>query len=294
MSYCCNNCCGGKFKDFLNLPIAGTTENYKASAFKSNGEKLVECVRCGLVSVYPIPELSDIIGGYSNAVDTEYVSQMEYRINTFKEVLDIIKRETKLINGKLLDVGAAAGAFVKVAKDDGFDAYGIEPCGYLVRWAIEKLGLHSLSSGTIEDIDKGERYDIITMFDVLEHMVDPNNSIYLAKNLLNDNSYIVMNLPDISHWIPKLMGSRWAFYASCHLYYYTPESIKYLMEKHGFNLIYMQNHKQELSLGYLAYRFEQYNPFISRIAVKVIDVLGLSKITIKYTIGQTLYIFQKN
>ena len=191
-----------------------------------------------------------------------------------------------------MDVGAASGAFVKVAKDDGWDAEGIEPCGHLVRWAVEKLGLDKLHSGTLEDVGKGKRFDIITMFDVIEHMNDPKNAIYLVSNLLKDGGYVVTNIPDISTIIPRMMGARWPFYASCHLYYYTPETLDFLMRKKGFKRIYKGMHWQELSLGYLAYRFEQFNPGISKLMVKITDKLGLSDVTIKYWIGQTLFIYQ--
>jgi len=279
--------------EFLRLPVAGTTEDFKASAFKCNGEQLWKCGDCGLVYMDPQPESKEVIDGYANAVDEEYVSQMSYRIKTFEKCMDKVEKITGLKEGTILDVGAAAGAFVKVAKDRGWKAEGIEPCGYLVRWAIEKLGLHSMFTGTLEDVGAGKHYDVVTLWDVIEHLSDPNNAVYLIKNLVKDDGYVVMNIPDISTIIPMTMGRRWPFYASCHLYYYTPKTLDYLMNKHGFKRVYSGMHWQELSLGYLAYRFEQFNPSISRLMVKIIKSVGLSDVPIKYWIGQTLFVYRK-
>ena len=289
----CNNCGSSDFWFFLNLPKAGTTDSFKASAFRCNGEQLVKCVKCGLVSMNPQPDSKCVIDGYSNATDEEYVSQMPYRIETFRKCMDKVESITRLTTGRILDVGAAAGAFVKVAKDKGWNADGVEPCGYLVRWAIEKLGLHSMFTGTLDDIKSGEIYDIVTLWDVVEHLNDPDNAMYLIKNLVKDKGYVVLNIPDISTIIPRIMGSRWPFYASCHLYYYTPKTLDYLMNKHGFERVHKSMHWQELSLGYLAYRFEQFSPFVSRMMVNLIKNLGLSDVPIKYWIGQTLFVYKK-
>jgi SAM-dependent methyltransferase len=290
----CNNCGSTVYEDFLKLPVAGTTDEYKASAFRANGESLVKCKACGLVFVYPFTH-SDvkIIDGYSNAIDHEYVSQIDYRIRTFEKCMDKVEKITGLNTGSILDLGAAAGAFVKVAKDRGWQAVGVEPCGFLTTWAINNLGLDTMYTGTLDDFSKNFDFDIITMWDVLEHVPDPSNTVALAKTLLKDGGYIVVNLPDISAILPRLMKARWPFYASCHLYYYVPETIDYLMEKHGFERVHKSPHWQELSLGYLAYRFEQFSPFISKIMVRFISLFGLSEVPIKYNIGQTLYVYKK-
>jgi len=289
----CNNCGNDRFVDFLKLPVAGTTDAYQASAFRCNGENLVKCKVCGLVFVHPMPDSNAVLNGYAGAIDEKYVSQMPLRIKTFEKCMDKVEDVTGLKSGKILDVGAAAGAFVKVAQNRGWDAEGIEPCGYLVRWGIETLNLSTLHTGTLDDLEQGKRYDVVTMFDVIEHMADPNAAMYLVSHLLKDYGYLVVNIPDISTIIPRMMKSRWPFYASCHLYYYTPKTLDFLMHKHGFVRLYRGAHWQELTLGYLAYRFEQFNPGISRMMVKMIDKLGLSDVSIKYWIGQTLLVYKK-
>lgn len=290
----CNNCGGEDFEPFLQLPYAGTTDEYQASAFRANGEKLVKCKNCGLVFIHPFTHADvEIVDGYSNAIDQEYVSQIDYRIKTFEKCMDKVEAVTGLNSGRILDLGAAAGAFVKVAERHGWNATGVEPCGFLVRWAMEKLDLEQMHTGTLDRMEFSERFDIITMWDVLEHVPDPSNTIYMAKKLLNDGGYIVTNLPDISALLPRLMGARWPFYASCHLYYYTPETIDYLMNKHGFERVYKAPHWQELSLGYLAYRFEQFSKTVSTIMVKITNILGISEWPIKYNIGQTLFVYKK-
>jgi len=291
--YICNNCGNGSFTDFLKLPVAGTTDDYKASAFKSNGEQLVKCGKCGLVSIHPLPDEKAVLDGYIGAIDKEYVSQIKNRLVTFKKCLEKIETITGLENARVLDIGAGAGAFVKVAKDKGWHAEGIEPCEYLVKWGMEHLGLTDMYAITLDGLPANISYDVVTLWDVLEHMTNPNDAIFKLKTIVADDGYVVLNLPDISSSIPKLMGPRWPFYASCHIFYYTPQTIDYLMNKHGFELKHKENHYQELSLGYLAYRFEQFSPNISKLAVRILKKLKWSEIPIKYWIGQTLYVYKK-
>jgi SAM-dependent methyltransferase len=289
----CNICGGEELIEFGRLPNIQTGENFAASGFKTNGEKLVECVKCGLVFIEtPIKHPDDILEEYAAAEDKDYASQIEYRIKTFRDSIRQIEDITGLKGGRILDVGAAAGAFVKAAKDRGWKSYGVEPCRYLVKFGKEKLGLgRHLNEGTIDTIDHG-KFDVITFWDVLEHTADPNKTIKHAVMNLEKNGFIVVNVPDISSIIPRLMGMRWPFYESAHLFYFTDKTLDDLMRKHGLERVYFTEYWQELSLGYLAYRFKQFNEPIAKLMHAIVILLGISDLPMKYYIGQSLFVYK--
>jgi len=292
----CNVCGGSELSRFGVLPKITTGKSFAASGFKTNGEELVKCDDCGLVFIHnPIIYPDAIIAEYAKAVDTDYVSQMGSRIKTFRDSIIKVEDITRLKynrHRRILDIGAAAGAFVKAAADRSWSAYGVEPCKYLVKWGKENLGLGThLKEGTIEDVDLGE-FDVITFWDVLEHTSDPNSTIKTAVGSLKAGGYIVVNIPDISTIIPRVMGMRWPFYESAHLYYFTGETLDKLMRNHGLERIYGGMYFQELTLGYLAYRFEQFSPGISKILKSVVYGLGLDGVPIKYWIGQSLFVYK--
>jgi SAM-dependent methyltransferase len=289
----CNICGNKEFDKFGVLPKIDTGESFAASGFKTNGETLVKCKSCGLVFIEdPIKYPDEILEEYANAQDSDYVSQTKYRLKTFKDSIRQIEDITGLSGGRILDVGAAAGAFVKAAKDRGWHSYGIEPCKYLVNYGKEKLGLgRFLKEGTIEDADFG-KFDVITFWDVLEHTADPDRSIKTAVKNLDKGGFIVVNVPDISSIIPVSMGMRWPFYESAHLYYFTGETLDKLMVKHGLERVYYDKYWQELSFGYLAYRFKQFNEPIAKLMTAVVGAFGLSEVPIKYYIGQSLFVYK--
>jgi SAM-dependent methyltransferase len=289
----CNICGGDEFREFGRLPNIATGENFAASGFKTNGEKLVECNKCGLVFIEtPIKYPDDILEEYAAAEDKDYISQVKWRIKTFQDSIRQIEDITGLTRGRILDVGAAAGAFVKAAKDRGWHSYGIEPCRYLVRYGKEKLGLgRYLNAGTIDDVKNG-KFDVITFWDVLEHTSDPNKTIKTAVANLEKDGYIVTNVPDISSIIPVSMGMRWPFYESAHLFYFTGDTLDDLMRRNGLERVYYSKYWQGLSLGYLAYRFKQFNEPIAKLMTAVINALGLSEMPMKYYIGQSLFVYK--
>ena len=289
----CNICGDTEFTTFGVLPKISTGESFAASGFKTSGEKLVECTKCGLVFIEtPIKYPDEILEEYAAAEDKDYVSQVKWRIKTFEESIDLVEKITGITGGRILDIGAAAGAFVKVAKDRGWHSYGIEPCRYLVKFGKEKLGLgRFLNEGTIDDVKHG-KFDVITFWDVLEHTADPSKTVAVAVNNLEKGGFIFVNVPDISSIIPRTMGMRWPFYESAHLFYFTGETLDKLMLKHGLERVYFSQYWQGLSLGYLAYRFKQFNEPIAKLMTSVIGALGLSNIPMKYYIGQSLYVYK--
>lgn len=289
----CNICGGYSFKEFGRLPKIESGENFAASGFKTNGEMLVECNKCGLVFIQdPIKYPDEILEEYASAIDNDYISQILWRIKTFNDSIKQVEKITGLTKGRILDVGAAAGAFVRAAKDAGWNSYGIEPCRYLVKFGKEKLALgRYLNAGTIEDVKHG-KFDIITFWDVIEHTSDPSDTIKTAVRNLDNDGYIVVNVPDISSIIPRMMGMRWPFYESAHLYYFTGKTLDDLMRKHGLERVYQGQYWQGLSLGYLVYRFKQFSQPVAELMLTIVHALGLSEIPMKYYIGQSLFVYK--
>lgn len=289
----CNLCGGESFRNFGKLPKISTGKDFAASGFKTNGENLVECNDCGLVFIEdPIKYPDEILEEYAQAEDGDYVSQIKWRLDTFGESIKNIEKITGLKEKRILDVGAAAGAFVKSAKDRGWNSYGIEPCRFLVKYGKNVLGLgRHIKEGVLEDADLG-KFNVITFWDVIEHTSDPNNTIKTAVSMLESNGYIVVNVPDISSLIPIAMGMRWPFYESAHLFYFTGHTLDAMMLQHGMERVHYEQYWQGLSLGYLAYRFKQFNEPIAKLMTAVVNALGLSNMPVKYYIGQSLYVYK--
>jgi hypothetical protein len=90
-----------------------------------------------------------------------------------------------------------------------------------------------------------------------------------------------------------MMGRRWVFLLSVHLYYFTAQTIRALLEKTGFTLLRRRLHWQTLELGYILFRMEAYLPRLAAFAGKVIRALRLEHLQIPYWMGQALVIAEK-
>jgi 2-polyprenyl-3-methyl-5-hydroxy-6-metoxy-1,4-benzoquinol methylase len=244
--------------------------------------------------VYTTPRLkaSSIVEGYSEGIDTDYTSQEQARIKTFQKNLKILNSFTKS-KGRLLDVGAAAGYFVKVAADNNWQAEGVEPSSWMSQYAQDKLGV-KVRPGTIHNYRfKSNSFDVITYWDVLEHVPDPKKDLKKTAKLLKKGGLLIVNYPDWASLPAKIFGRKWWFVLSIHLYYFTPVTITKLLKKTGFRVLDIRPHFQTLELGYLVYRLKPYSRLLYNILNPIVKILNLDKFGIPYYAGQTLVIAKK-
>ncbi len=102
-----------------------------------------------------------------------------------------------------------------------------------------------------------------------------------------------MNYPDIGSGAAKLMGKRWVFLLSVHLYYFDPKTIRKMLLKHGFSTVRIKPYFQTLSLGYLAFRMHPYSKSLSKLGTKTVRALRMENLQIPYWLGQTMVIARK-
>ena len=137
------------------------------------------------------------------------------------------------VKGKLLDVGAGRGFFVKAASSF-FDAEGIE-----LSAAAEEFGKRlqiSLMSGDFVECDFGKKkFDVITLWDVLASMREPHQVMERVKQLLNPGGLLIFTVPRVTALVPRVLGRYWPLWIPpVNLGYYSEASIEALLHRHGF------------------------------------------------------------
>ena len=145
-----------------------------------------------------------------------------------------------VLSGRLLDVGCALGGFLDAAKNVGFNVSGVEPSTCAADNASCKLGIEvascDLKSAGLEE----ESFDVITMWDTIEHLRDPYETLNEAWRLLKNDGLLFFSTGDASSLWARLTGSSWHLLTPPqHLYYYNPKSISVLLERLGF--AYVEN-----------------------------------------------------
>ena len=197
------------------------------------------------------------------------------------------------MKGRLLDIGTGGGAFLGVAHRNGWEVAGCEPNRWLAEWGSSHYGINN-QAGTIFDMDlPDDEFDVITLWDVLEHTPNPRNVLDECRRVLKPGGLLIINYPDIESLVARMMGRRWVFLLSVHLYYFTPDTIKRMLREVGFKVTGTKMHWQSLELGYILFRMKPYISWLSTLGTKIVEGLGMGNLQIPYWMGQVL-VFAEN
>ena len=161
--------------------------------------RLCRCEQCGYVFDNPRPTLHAIVAFYSqHGKYDSWLTEEKDRSLIYRRRLEILKRHRR--SGSLLDVGTGTGQFLSVARES-FTVMGTEVSESAVRIAKNKYGI-DVKQGQVEDIHFDTRFDIITLFHVLEHVPDPLSTLRRCRELLNPDGILVVAVPN------DLLGSK--------------------------------------------------------------------------------------
>lgn len=165
-----------------------------------------------------------------------YISHTNAKRNLFEKTYHVIrnialKRKLKLINSfsseekNLLDIGCGTGAFLKTAKDDGWEVFGIEP-NEKARDIANKSCEGSVFNIEKLEVFKAQSFDVITLWHVLEHLPNLHAQVLILKTLLKPNGTLVIAVPNYKSYDAKYYKNFWAAYdVPRHLWHFSRESI---------------------------------------------------------------------
>jgi 2-polyprenyl-3-methyl-5-hydroxy-6-metoxy-1,4-benzoquinol methylase len=219
----CPVCKGGRFTEL----------------FVKGDERFVRCDDCSLVLINPRPAAQRISATYDDAYTAAYIRKAKKKINRCRRWIRRIKRRY-VHHGKWLDVGCSAGFVVYAANEAGFDGYGVEIEAAAVKYGTGTLGLRNLVCGLLEEQDYGSgKFDVITLYDVIEHIPDLAGMMTELHRILAPRGIIEVRTPNVSHWtVPKDL-SRWKeVKPSEHLYYFDFKTLVKLFNRYGFKIRY--------------------------------------------------------
>lgn len=227
--------------------------------FEKNQYKLYRCEDCEHIFVYPTPTSEEIEAVYRKSYFqksegegglgyADYDGDKAGLASTFDKYL---AKMGNLESGKkILDVGCATGSFLDRAKEKGFKTYGVEISEFGAQESNSRG--HETIRGTIEDMSGANRFDVVTMWDVFEHMTDPARALTCAHQLLTPNGLIAINTIDSSSVPAKILGKRWHLVVPPeHLQYYSSASLRKILEDNGFEVLKMLRITKRFSPAYI-------------------------------------------
>lgn len=199
--------------------------------------KLVKCNSCGFVF---IPQNSRVKIEYNNYRDEEVLKSVRaannyVRFRRHKLRIKLIKKFKKY--GNLYDIGVGWGHFANTAEKMGFNVDGIEISETMHHYATNDLNL-KIEKGSFYEIPVKENfYDVITLWDVLEHLEKPLEVLKKANRMLKDNGIIVIQVPQIDSKVAKIQKEKWPMLSVEHQNYFSKSTIRLALEKSGFKVL---------------------------------------------------------
>ncbi len=255
----------------------------------SNVSRLVRCVHCGLVFVNPRPVFEDLArqyeGPYFNCPEPtfggyeDYEADREDIMRTFRGRLARIRPLLGPGTPRLLDVGCATGIFLEVAREAGWSVEGLDISAYALSRARQK-GL-TIHRGTLTGASlPAATYDVITMWDLIEHVPDPVAVLLECRRLLRPGGVLAISTPDAGSLLARVLGGRWLGFRSIdeHLYFFSRRSMGAMLAGAGLDVRGFVAVGKHLALPRLVQRMR----FYSRVAARLLRTVdrALPKLSI--------------
>ena len=210
-------------------PSCGS-ENIKDRWLINDGDRKLSVLwfkNCGPGQLNPIPTVEELKQQYSS----QPVYGLNYRNESHGGFPIRVKRLSKLFpqRGRLLDIGSGLGYFLKIAQDDGWEVEGIEPRSAAAKYCYENFTIKA-HEGFLEDFEsKPGIYDVITLWDVLEHVSNHIRFIERSIDLLAPGGILVLAIPNASGLPARIFKGRWRYVMASHLHYFKMPYIKQLL-----------------------------------------------------------------
>jgi len=210
---------------------------------------IYHCSTCNTDLTSPIPSPADV----AQSTDVEYFKAYEdLSIKHFK-ILDLKRILEELPMNKVksgLDIGCANAYLVEYLLSKKVDAYGIELFPEVAAEAQKKFKDKRIYVGDFEKYQFKRKFDVLIMFDLIEHIVDPQGVFEKAKKILNPGGFVLILTPDINAFNRKILKRHWTAYYVEHVHCFSKQSMEYLAEKTGLKLFHYQRFHKTVNLHY--------------------------------------------
>lgn len=237
--------------------------------------RVLRCAGCGLGYTSPRIAASRVHEIYSDAYFrsdsardygyTDYARDRRAYTRTFEKRADVIAPFVAP-GGRILDVGCAAGFFLDVMRRRGHAVTGVEVSHGILRTARELFDLPDLHSGRLSDAPLAAgSYDLVTLWDVIEHLPDPLSELAIVHRLLREDGVLVLQTQDLSSRFARLLGRRWHHFKQAeHLYHFDPATVRALLSRAGFQVLHVTRKAagKHVSPAFIAERSARISPLL--------------------------------
>lgn len=203
---------------------------------------LMRCPHCSLVWLSHPPEPYEMHLHYTDAYDSLISAAGEDSPGRWRDRNAALTPHKH--SGALLDLGCSSGSFLGSLCDKTWDLYGIEMSAESAKKAKAKSGAN-VFVGDILDADfSPESFDVITCFDVFEHLYEPRRVMAKVAKWLKPGGIFYVLVPNVDSAEARVFGSYWhGLELPRHLFHYSPASLKFLAESTGLRVVSLETRR---------------------------------------------------
>jgi SAM-dependent methyltransferase len=216
--------------------------------------------------------------GYYDYFEERFMKQSAYQslLRNIKKYLGLFEQG----KSRFLDIGCGLGYLLDVAHDEGFQVSGVE-FNHVAANRLRSKYVFPVYSGDVLDF-KDEPYDVITLMDVIEHFLDPMQSLAHIKSLVKPGGLLILTTMDCDGVVSKLLGTRIEDFRRVreHVFFFTRRSIRDMLQKEGFDVIQIKSHGHHFRLGFLAHRLKLVSPFFGGLMGMCVKGLRIEQMTV--------------
>lgn len=201
-----------------------------------------ECNNCGLIFLDPQPSIDDLDAIYPTNYHAFPVAVQEEKslfLRLDKKEAINRKREFVIKNtrpqGRILDVGCSTGIFLDGMRTAGWDVCGVEPSSFAAKYARNYFGLDIQNCSFEESVFSKNQFDVVTFWDVAEHLPNPYQAFHKAADILKPGGSIILNVPNPRGFERFIFNESWLGWdIPRHFYIFSQDVLDLMLITAGF------------------------------------------------------------
>lgn len=197
---------------------------------------VVTCNVCSLHFIPPYYRKKIKYTQYKNSEVTTAVREGNNWVKIQRHKLRFTFIQKYIKKGKLFDLGAGWGHFMLAGKELGYDVYGVEISEQPYLYCVNDLKL-PVDHIDFFEMDEKKQFDLITMWDVLEHIDKADDFVKKVAKLTKPGGYLFLQVPQIDSYFAKRHKDNWKMMGLDHVNYFGKDTIKQLLANNGFELV---------------------------------------------------------
>jgi len=214
----------------------------KILLFEKNGCPVYECTKCE----FRFSNLTDINDHLANVYSDDYFfaggAGYPNYLEEKKELYNSGVRYAKIISkfttpGKLLDVGCAAGFYIKGFEESGWECIGVEPNETIASYGRKELNLN-IVTGDLESFQTDEKFDLVNLIEVIGSFHDLSKAMLKVQYLVKKDGLVLVESWDYRSKVARLFGKSWHEYCPPSVInWFSDKSLAELFKTYGFDLV---------------------------------------------------------